>query len=173
MLDGVPGELWEHARSRLRHDGWLAIRRAQGKDVGVDQYAGLILLAVPVFFFYLVISRSRRQQRVLAAAQDAVRPGSRVMTTSGLHATVVSLEDDSIVVLEIAPGVHTRWARLAIAQIFDDDDAATPATGQAAVLDLTADTAKRGGEPSGHRPNVKQDDNDLRSDDDLDDRTLT
>jgi preprotein translocase subunit YajC len=88
----------------------------------VHHYVGLLYLALPLLLLYMIVVRSRRQQRTIATTQASIRPGSRVMTTSGIHATVVSIEDDlDIVVLEIAPGVHTRWARPAIGQIFDDD----------------------------------------------------
>jgi preprotein translocase subunit YajC len=62
-----------------------------------------------------------------------VQPGSRVMTTSGVHAVVVSVEEPSIVVLEIAPGVHTRWARQAIAEVHEPgpEPASDPAPDQA------------------------------------------
>jgi preprotein translocase subunit YajC len=89
--------------------------------MAVGNYAGLIFLILPLFLLYMVFSRTRRQQRIFAAVQAAVRPGLRVMTTSGVHARVISIEDDGSVVLEIAPGVHTRWARQAVAEVFDAD----------------------------------------------------
>jgi preprotein translocase subunit YajC len=89
--------------------------------MAVGNYAGLIFLILPLFLLYMVFSRTRRQQRIFAAVQAAVRPGLRVMTTSGVHALVISVEDDGSVVLEIAPGVHTRWARQAVAEVFDAD----------------------------------------------------
>jgi preprotein translocase subunit YajC len=106
----------------------------------VGEYTGLLFLAVPLLLLYMVAARSRRQQRTLVVIQDSVQPGMRVMTTSGLHATVVSLEDPDIVVLEIAPGVHTRWAKPAIAQVFDDSVAADSdlvESGTAGVVDLS------------------------------------
>jgi preprotein translocase subunit YajC len=98
----------------------------KGKDVAVGNYSGLIFLALPLLLLYMVFSRMRRQQRQMAVVQAAIAPGLAVMTTSGVHATVVSSDDDEIVVLEIAPGVHTRWARAAIAQVFDQPGAGEP-----------------------------------------------
>ncbi len=101
----------------------------------MGNYAGLLFLLLPLFLLYLVFSRTRRQQRVFAQVQAELRPGLAVMTTSGLHGTVISIEDAGIVVLEIAPGVHTRWARAAMAEVFDPDRAEP---GDAApVVDLT------------------------------------
>ena len=76
----------------------------------------LIILAVPLVLLWLMVSRGRKQQRELMALQDSVTPGTRVMTTSGLYAEVVEIDGEAVV-LEIAPGVHTRWTRRAIAQV--------------------------------------------------------
>lgn len=72
------------------------------------------LVAVP-----MVLTGRKRQQQVQAIqeAQQGIVPGSRVVLTSGLHATVVSIgsaEGPDTVVLDIAPGVHTVWERAAI-----------------------------------------------------------
>ena len=135
----------------------------------MGDYSGLIFLALPLLLLYMVFSRMRRQQRQMAAIQAAVAPGLSVMTTSGVHATVVS-SDDGIVVLEIAPGVHTRWALAAIAQVFDDT-----APDQAAV-EAEAGTEPRTDAPSSTEPqsiNIRTDDVPTRSTPDRDDRTLT
>ena len=89
----------------------------------MDQLPGLIFLALPLLLIWMVFSRTRRQQRTLAAAQASIEPGLWVMTTSGLHGQVISAGDEPTILLEIAPGVHTRWARQAIAEVFDADPA--------------------------------------------------
>lgn len=103
----------------------------------MEQYSGLIFLALPLLLIWMVFSRTRRQQRVLAAAQASIRPGLWVMTTSGLHGQVVSAGDEPTVLLEIAPGVHTRWARQAIAEVFEEDPALVEPAGT--IVDLTSD----------------------------------
>ena len=104
----------------------------------MEQYGGLIILALPLLLIWMVFTRTRRQQRVLAAAQASVRPGLWVMTTSGLHGQVVSAGDEPTVLLEISPGVQTRWARQAIAEVFEEDPALS---GPATIVDLTTDDA--------------------------------
>jgi preprotein translocase subunit YajC len=68
---------------------------------------------------------SRRQKRAMQATIDlheALQPGDRVHTTSGMEATVVEIGEDTVD-LEIAPGVVTTWMKLAIRdQILPDDD---------------------------------------------------
>jgi preprotein translocase subunit YajC len=128
----------------------------------VEQLSGLIFLALPLLLIWMVFSRARRQQRTLAAAQASIRPGLWVMTTSGLHGQVVSAGDEPTVLLEVAPGVHTRWARQAIAEVFEEDPASR-ASGQ--VVDLTKDAAY--GTPVARATGDGQDDS---QPDDRDDR---
>ncbi len=67
---------------------------------------------------------SRRQKRAMQATIDlheSLRPGDRVHTTSGMEATVVALADDTVD-LEIAPGVVTRWMKLAVRDKIVPDD---------------------------------------------------
>jgi len=67
---------------------------------------------------------SRRQKRAMQATIDlheSLRPGDRVHTTSGMEATVVELADDTVD-LEIAPGVVTRWMKLAVRDKIVPDD---------------------------------------------------
>jgi preprotein translocase subunit YajC len=95
----------------------------------VDQLVGLLFIALPLLLIFMVFQRQRRQQRQLVAAQAGIEPGARVMTTSGLYGTVVSVEenDEDTVLLEVAPGVRTTWTRLAIARIVDESPESTPA----------------------------------------------
>ena len=83
----------------------------------------LVVLAVPL------ILNARRQKRALAEAQrlqSSLTNGDRVMTTSGLHGTVVDCTDETTVELEIAPGVRTTWLRAAIRERVTDSRASAP-----------------------------------------------
>ncbi|WP_345386339.1 preprotein translocase subunit YajC [Nonomuraea salmonea] len=48
--------------------------------------------------------------------QNSLTPGTRVMTTTGLFATVVAVDNEDVV-LEIAPGIETRWVKAAIGRV--------------------------------------------------------
>lgn len=60
--------------------------------------------------------KQKRQRAEMQQMQDAVVPGARIMTTSGLHGTVTAVADDTIE-LEIAPGVRTTWVRAAVREV--------------------------------------------------------
>ena len=97
----------------------------------------LVALVLPMFL------GRRRQQRMVQEAQafqDSLTIGERIMTTSGLHATVVDLAEDSVE-LEIAPGVVTTWARIVvkerIVEADPDEDLYDGAVHDGAVHDTT------------------------------------
>ena len=79
-------------------------------------------------FMYLASRRQKRATQATIDLHESLQPGDRVHTTSGLQATVVALNDDTVE-LEIAAGVVTTWMKLAIrdkilpedADDFDDD----------------------------------------------------
>ena len=97
----------------------------------------VMLVALAVMMF-LTSSRQRKALRQIEQLQASLVPGDRVMTTSGLRATVVTTTEDDIV-LEIAPGVHTRWDLRVIRERLDGDaDQAGPA-GSAPVRETADD----------------------------------
>ena len=79
----------------------------------------VLILLLPLVLLLFIMSRGRRQQRALATLQASLAPGQRVITTAGLHATVVEV-GDTTVVLEPAPGVRTTWARQAVVRTVAD-----------------------------------------------------
>ncbi|NUT51277.1 MAG: preprotein translocase subunit YajC [Saccharothrix sp.] len=98
----------------------------------------LVLLAVPLFL------SARKQKRAVAEQQallNSLEPGDRVMTTSGLYATVAGVNDeDNTIDLEIADGVVTTWLRQAIREkvaVDTDSDAVVDDVDD--VADETAD----------------------------------
>jgi preprotein translocase subunit YajC len=87
------------------------------------QFLPLLVVAVLAL---LTIMGSRRQKRAIADAQrlqSSLANGDRVVTTSGLYATVVDSAEETTVDLEIAPGVRTRWLRAAIREKITTEDA--------------------------------------------------
>lgn len=81
--------------------------------------ADLLVFALPVLLLVFLFTSQRRRQRAFAELQGQLAPGQQVVTTSGLHARLVSV-DDTVVVLETAPGQSVRWDRRAIARVLAD-----------------------------------------------------
>jgi preprotein translocase subunit YajC len=90
----------------------------------VGQWGGLIYFLLPILLLVWILSRGRKQQRDIIAVQERVAIGAQVMMASGIFGEVVAIEDAGVIVLEVAPGVRTRWTRRAVARVIGDDEAA-------------------------------------------------
>ncbi|HEV7204714.1 MAG TPA: preprotein translocase subunit YajC [Jatrophihabitans sp.] len=74
-----------------------------------------IVFALVIITLVLISARARRRQADIAAGRaESIGVGTDVMTTSGLHGTVVARNDDDTVQLSIAPGVEVRWELAAL-----------------------------------------------------------
>jgi preprotein translocase subunit YajC len=80
-----------------------------------------ILIIVVLFgvLYMTMIRPQRNRQRAAQQMQRTVVPGTRVRTTSGMYGTVVSVEDQDVVV-EVAPGVNIRMLRRAVMDVVQD-----------------------------------------------------
>ena len=81
------------------------------------------LLLMGVLGYFLLIRPQQRRSRAQQALQRSVEEGDEILTTSGVYATVIEIdEDQGTVVLEIAPGTHIKVVRGAIAQRLTEDE---------------------------------------------------
>ena len=107
-----------------------------------------LLIALGAFMFFA----SRRQKKAMQATinlHESLREGDRIHTTSGLQATIVGITDDSVD-LEIAPGVVTRWMKLAVRDRIDPDD-----DDDTTEFDGTDSTSHRSHRDHGEHGNVR------------------
>jgi preprotein translocase subunit YajC len=87
---------------------------AERREMNLGQLLPFLLIAVLIVPMVLM---SRKQKRAMAQQQElqnSIGVGDRVMTTSGMYATVADTDDEATVDLEIAPGVVTTWLRAAV-----------------------------------------------------------
>ena len=100
-----------------------------------------ILMIVLLFgvMYFMMIRPQQKRRREAEQMQQTLGPGAEVVTIGGLYGHVVSVDDDTVT-LEVAPGVHNRYARPAIARVVSG---ATPQEAPAAekVVD-EADASK-------------------------------
>lgn len=76
----------------------------------------VLLLLIGGVTYLMLIRPQRRRAKQLRETQAELSLGAEVMTTAGLYATVVAYNDETIT-LETSPGVHSRYARAAVARI--------------------------------------------------------
>ncbi|TCP46308.1 preprotein translocase subunit YajC [Tamaricihabitans halophyticus] len=105
----------------------------------------LLVLAIPLFLGARKQKRAVQQQQEL---QTSLSVGDRVMTTSGLYATVADVSDDVTIELEIADGVQTTWLRQAVREKVnpvvdtdetDSDDELVESDASSLEVDASAD----------------------------------
>jgi preprotein translocase subunit YajC len=110
-----------------------------------------LIVIVGAFYFFL-IRPQRNRQRQQQQMQKNLEPGTRVITTSGMYATVVEVNDDGVV-LEIVPGVEAQFVAQAIMRVLedtedsedaDDQDAEEQAEGEQAEGQQAADEQAEG-----------------------------
>jgi preprotein translocase subunit YajC len=85
---------------------------------GAGSVAAQLLFFVAIFavFYFLLIRPQQKQRRERDTLLSAVKRGDRVVTTSGMHGTVVGL-DEHKVTLRIADQVKVDFDRAAIGRI--------------------------------------------------------
>lgn len=110
--------------------GLVGTMQAAGSSGGnvISYLFPLLLLAV---FFLFIIRPQRVRQRAFQATQSELAPGQEVLTTAGLYGTIAEVGPD-FVLLEIAPGVRSKYARAAIAKILPPPDLGSGSVGLAA-----------------------------------------
>lgn len=101
------------------HDvlGVLADSTAAGSDGGGGGLLGFLpFILIFVVGYMLLVRPARNRQRKAMENRAQLTPGVEVTTTAGLLATVVAVDDDTVT-LEVAPGVHSRYVKGAIARV--------------------------------------------------------
>lgn len=77
-----------------------------------------ILMIVLLFgvMYFMMIRPQQKRRREAATMQSSLGHGDEVVTIGGLYGTVVGVDDETVL-LEVAPGVQSRYARPAIARV--------------------------------------------------------
>ncbi|MDG4830278.1 preprotein translocase subunit YajC [Solwaraspora sp. WMMD1047] len=75
----------------------------------------MIVLLFGVMYFMMIRPQQKRRKEA-EQMQSSIGPGDEVVTIGGLYGTVTSVDQETVM-LEVAPGVQTRYARPAIARV--------------------------------------------------------
>jgi preprotein translocase subunit YajC len=74
-----------------------------------------VLLVIGVFYF-VMIGPERKQRKARERMLGALKKGDRVITTSGMHATVVGIQED-VLTLQADEGVRLKFNRGAVQSV--------------------------------------------------------
>jgi preprotein translocase subunit YajC len=99
------------------------------QENGAGGFSFLIFLLPIGLLFFLMRSQRRRVQEQ-QNVQQAVDVGDEVLTSSGMFGTVVDIEEDDTLWVEVSPGTRVHMIRGGIARrlteedVYEDDDEA-------------------------------------------------
>jgi len=83
----------------------------------------LFMIAVLGLLIYFMIRNSRKQRKTQEELAGKLRPGAQVMTSFGLFAEVVEInEDKNIAVLKVAKGVNLRVHRQTLTKVVEEEE---------------------------------------------------
>jgi len=121
----------------------------------MGSYGSIILIVVMIIAFYFLIMRpQRKRQQQQAQLINAIEPGSRVVTTTGIYATVIAVGDKQIV-LETAPGTRVTMLKQAVGRVVQDGEEDASLAGYRGGVapeptgSVTGDPVENGGVDSG------------------------
>ncbi|MCW3843339.1 preprotein translocase subunit YajC [Micromonospora yasonensis] len=90
---------------------------AAGSAGGAGGLTPILMIALLFgVMYFMMIRPQQKRRREAERMQSALGPGDEVVTIGGLYGTVTDVEDETVL-LEVAPGVQTRYARPAIARV--------------------------------------------------------
>lgn len=90
---------------------------AQSGQGGGEIYSTIIMFALIIGIFYFMIIRPQsKRQKEREKLLSAVKKGDKVVTAGGLHATVIGLEEKTLLI-QIAENVKVKIERNSIAVV--------------------------------------------------------
>jgi preprotein translocase subunit YajC len=99
----------------------LIAQASNGNSNPIALFLPLILMGG--VFYFLLIRPQQKRVRAQQALVNAVQVGDEIMTTGGIFGTIVEIDDDeSTVMIEIAPGTRIRMVKSGISRRLTEDD---------------------------------------------------
>lgn len=88
----------------------------------------LFMIAALGLLIWFMFRNSRKQRQAQQELQEKLVPGAEVMTSFGLYATVVDIDDDTnVATIDAGSGTTLRVHRQVLTKIVEDEPAQTPA----------------------------------------------
>ena len=95
---------------------YAAAQAPGGQGSGSMMVQLAFFAAIFAIFYFLLIRPQQKQKRQREIMLSAVKPGDRVVMSSGLHGTVVKLSEHGVT-LKVADQVRLEFDRTAIGRI--------------------------------------------------------
>ncbi|WP_340563057.1 preprotein translocase subunit YajC [Streptomyces sp. GSL17-111] len=83
--------------------------------------AFLLPLVILIGFMFVMTRSAKKKQQQAMQMRDQMQPGTGVRTIGGMYGRVKEVGDDTVL-LEVAPGVHTLYAKNAVGAVLEDEE---------------------------------------------------
>jgi preprotein translocase subunit YajC len=82
----------------------------------------LFMIAILGMLIFFMIRNSRKQRKTQEELQEKLKPGADVMTSFGLYAKLLELDDENnIATLDVGKGVTIKVHRQTLKQVVEDE----------------------------------------------------
>lgn len=96
----------------------------------------LFMIAALGLLIYFMFRNSRKQRQAQQDLQENLIPGAEVMTSFGLFATVMSIDDDTnVATIDAGSGTVLRVHRQVLTKVIDDEPEALEETAESSADD--------------------------------------
>ncbi len=96
----------------------------------------LFMIAILGLLIFFMIRNSRKQRKTQEELAEKLKPGAEVMTSFGLYATVVSLNDETnVATLDVGNGVTLNVHRQTLTKVMDEEQSADESEKESSASD--------------------------------------
>ncbi len=96
---------------------YILLMSPQGGDSGGSMISTLVMFSLIILIFYFMILRpQQKRQKERQKLLDGVKKGDKITTVGGLHATVLGLEEKTVLI-QIADNVKVKLEKSAISSV--------------------------------------------------------
>lgn len=82
----------------------------------------LFMIAILGLLIFFMVRNSRKQKVTQQELAEKLKPGAEVMTSFGLFATVIAMDDDAnVATLDVGKGVEIRVHRQVLTKIVEEE----------------------------------------------------
>jgi len=82
----------------------------------------LFMIAILGMLIYFMIRNSRKQRKTQEELQEKLKPGADVMTSFGLYAHLLELDDENnVATLDVGSGVLIKVHRQTLTKVVEDE----------------------------------------------------
>ena len=82
----------------------------------------LFMIAILWMLIYFMIRNSRKQRKTQEELQEKLKPGADVMTSFGLYAQLLELDDENnVATLDVGNGVLIKVHRQTLTKVVEDE----------------------------------------------------